>query len=212
MPSGTDIKFQIATNNDNATWDFKGPDGTTGTYYQTSSTDIWPGHDNDRYIKYKAFFSSTQPGKTPTLSKAGITFTEAAGEVISFTVTDYDSDGIQFGAINPGEANQPADWGGSQGAVTLTIGSETNVDVNVQLKGIDFSGPGSISIGNVKYDDDDDPGGASTLATGYITWYTVTQPLTQDHVTQVYHWISIPGGKTAGAYTSTFYYQAIHSQ
>jgi len=146
------------------------------------------------------------------LSKAGITFTEAAGEVISFTVTDYDSDGIQFGAINPGEANQPADWGGSQGAVTLTIGSETNVDVNVQLKGIDFSGPGSISIGNVKYDDDDDPGGASTLATGYITWYTVTQPLTQDHVTQVYHWISIPGGKTAGAYTSTFYYQAIHSQ
>jgi len=211
-PSDTEVKFQIATNNDNATWDFKGPDGTASTYYETSGTDLRLGHDGDQYIKYKAFFSSTQPGKTPTLSKVGITFTEAAGEVISFTVTDYGSDGIHFGAINPGETNQPADWGGSQGAVTLTVGSETNVDINVQLKGANFTGPGSISIGDVKYDADDNPSGASTLTTSYITWYTVTQPLTQDHITQVYHWISIPGGQAAGAYTSMFYYQAINSQ
>jgi hypothetical protein len=113
--------------------------------------------------------------------------------------------------MDEGYADQPADWGGSEGTVTITVGSETNVNVDVQLKGADFTGPGSISIGDVKYDDDDDPSGANILTTSYVTWYMVTQPLSKDDVTQVYHWISIPGGKAAGVYTSTFYYQAIKS-
>ena len=131
------------------------------------------------------------------------------GEVISFTVTDYGNDGIQFGAINPGEGNQPADWGGPLGTVTLTVGSETNVSVNVRLKGTDFTGPGTIDIGNVKYDNDADPAGANILTINYVLWYTVTPPLASDDVRQVYHWISISGGIEAGVYTSTFYYQAV---
>jgi len=208
-PSGTEVKFQIATNTDNTTWDFKGPDGAAGTYYTTSGTDIWSGHDGNRYIKYEAFPSTTEPGKTATLSKVGITFTEQGGEVISFTVIDYNNDGVKFGSVDPGQTDHPADWGGSEGTVTITVGSETNVDVAVQIKGTNFSGPGTISIDNVKYDADDNPSGAGTVTTSYVTWYTVAQPLTTDNITQVYHWISIPGGKAAGAYTSTFYYQAI---
>ena len=219
IPTGTEVKFQIATNNDNATWNFKGPDGTDTTYYETSGTDINSGHNGDRYVKYKAFFISTQVGKTPTLSKVGITFTEVAGEVISFTVTDYNNDGIKFGSIDPGQADQPADWGGSQGAVTLAVGAETNVNVGVYLKGNNFTVGGStLLVTNVKYDDDPnlgegaetgDPQGAMATSYGMSPWYTVAASTADTH--QVYHWISIPGGRSAGAYTSTFYYQAIKS-
>ena len=132
-------------------------------------------------------------------------------EVISFTVTDYGEDGIQFGTINPGDVDQPADWGGSEGAVTLTVGSETNVNADIKIKGGDFSGPGTISVSNVKYDLVNDPMGASTLGTDYTLWYTVTQPLAEDDARQGYHWLSIPEGQTPGAYTSTFYYQAVKS-
>jgi unsaturated rhamnogalacturonyl hydrolase len=131
-----------------------------------------------------------------------------SGEIISLTITDYDNNGILFGVVNPGEPDSPADWGGSQGAVTITIGAETNVDVGVQLRGDDFSGPDTIDVSNVKYNDSDNLAGASTLTDAYVTWYTVEQPLTTDHVTQVYYWISIPAGKAPGPYTSTFFYRA----
>lgn len=217
-PSGTEVKFQIATNNDNATWDFKGIDGTGDTYYETSGTPI-SGHDGNRYIKYKAFFSTSEPGDTPTLSKVGITYSEQQGEVISFTVTDYNNDGIKFGNIDPGQTDQPADWGGSQGAVTLTIGAETNVDVGVYLKGDNFTVSGNtLAVTRVKYDDDStlgegtetgDPEGVMATTYDASPWYTVLASTADTH--QVYHWISIPGGQVAGDYTSTFYYQAIKS-
>jgi hypothetical protein len=126
------------------------------------------------------------------------------------TVTDYSNDDVQFGVVNPGESDHPADWGGSQGAVTITIRDETNVDINVQLKGTNFSsGPDTIAISYVKYNDTDSLTGARILTDTYDTWYTVSQPLTSDNVTQVYYWISIPAGKAPGPYESTFYYRAI---
>jgi hypothetical protein len=144
-----------------------------------------------------------------TNNKAYKSLSVGGVEVISFTVTDYDNDSIQFGDANPGEENHPADWGGSLGAVTITVGSETSVSVNVQLKGTDFTGASTISIENVKYDGDADPTGASVLTTAYVTWYTVTPPLTEDNITQVYYWITIPPTQSKGGYTSIFYYQAI---
>jgi len=142
---------------------------------------------------------------------AGFSVTTPPAEHISFTVTDYGNDGIIFGSLDPGMIDQPADGQPGQGTVTLTVGEETNVDVAVQLKGDDFTGPATIDIGSVKYDSDSDPDGAATLTDSYVTWYTVSQPLSGDDVREVYHWISIPGGKPAGTYTSTFYYQAVKS-
>jgi hypothetical protein len=74
-PGSSSLEFQIATNNDNSTWNFKGPDGNSGSYYTTSSTAIWSGHDGDRYIKYKAYFTR---GSTPVLSDVSINYTGQA--------------------------------------------------------------------------------------------------------------------------------------
>jgi hypothetical protein len=73
-PASTAIKFQIATNNDSATWNFKGPDGTSSTYYTSSGATIWSGAGAARYIKYKAFFSTTNTATTPVLNDVSITY------------------------------------------------------------------------------------------------------------------------------------------
>lgn len=68
------LKFQLATNNDNATWNFAGPDGTTGTYYTISSSTIWSGHNNNRYLNYKVFLSTADENFTPQLEDVNIEF------------------------------------------------------------------------------------------------------------------------------------------
>ena len=127
--------------------------------------------------------------------------------IISFTISDYGSDGVNFGGLMSGSTDQPADQTAGTGAVTLTVGSDTNVPINVQLKGEDFSGAGTIAVGNIKYNDSDTVVGASTLTATYVTWYPVSA-YTSDTV-QCYFWITIPAGQAGGDYTSTFYFQAV---
>lgn len=68
------VRFQIATNNDNATWDFLGPDGSAGTYYTTSNSNINSAHNNSQYLRYKVFLSTASTTWTPNVADAFITF------------------------------------------------------------------------------------------------------------------------------------------
>jgi hypothetical protein len=70
-PASTDITFQIATNNDNATWSFVGPDGTAGTSFSSPGTIHIA--TTGRYVRYRA--TLTGPGSsTPVLSDIGINY------------------------------------------------------------------------------------------------------------------------------------------
>jgi prepilin-type N-terminal cleavage/methylation domain-containing protein len=70
----TTLKFQIATNNDNATWNYVGPDGTSGSYFTVPGTTINVANGNNRYIRYKVFMSTTDSTKTPVLTSVGINY------------------------------------------------------------------------------------------------------------------------------------------
>lgn len=70
----TTLKFQIAANNDDATWDYIGPDGTAGTYFTTSGTSLSPSVDANRYIRYKAYLSTTADNKTPVLTSLTLNY------------------------------------------------------------------------------------------------------------------------------------------
>ncbi len=79
VPPGTSVKFQVAANDDNATWVFKGPDGTTGNYYTSGGAAIWSGFNGSRYIKYKAIFSTSDTGVTPELHDVTVTYSQQVG-------------------------------------------------------------------------------------------------------------------------------------
>ncbi len=71
------VKFQIATNNDNATWNFLGPDNTPNTFYTLANPIINSFHNNDRYLRYKIFLQTTDTAYTPNIAEIAITFTSS---------------------------------------------------------------------------------------------------------------------------------------
>lgn len=69
------VKIQVATSDDKQTWNFKGPDGTEGSYYTTPATAINPIHNDQRYMRYKIFFSTENSALTPLASDVTCDFT-----------------------------------------------------------------------------------------------------------------------------------------
>jgi hypothetical protein len=70
------IAFQIAADNDNATWNFIGPDGTPGTYFTSMPATLPASLSGNRYLRYEVFMSTQDQNYTPTLT--GITFVFSA--------------------------------------------------------------------------------------------------------------------------------------
>lgn len=73
--AGTDpLKFQIAANNDNATWNFVGPNGNSSSYYTVSGTQLHSSHNGKRYLRYKVFVKTDNDQFTPRLDDLTINF------------------------------------------------------------------------------------------------------------------------------------------
>ncbi len=90
----TTLKFQIATNNDNLTWNYAGPDGTASTYYQTSGSTINIANSANQYARYKAYLATTNSLKTPVITSVNVNYVSGCftpGQVI-FTGLSSGSD------------------------------------------------------------------------------------------------------------------------
>ena len=131
-------------------------------------------------------------------------------EFISFTVTDVSSDGVQFGSLAPNTPDNPADGQDAvNGAVTLAVAAETNVDCDINLKGADF-GDGAahlIAIGNAGWHTSDVPGSATPMTTLYALVDTSSAGVAKS--VDVWHWLSVPAGQYANTYNTNFDYQAV---
>ncbi len=152
-PAATTVEFQIATNSDNSTWNFRGPDGGAGTYYTSGGSGIWTGHDGDRYIKYKAFLSTTDTSQTPSLHDVSITYTQqialpavttANATLVEETAATLngtlDSDGGEacqyrfvYGTSESGPYPDSTGWTGSK-----TTGQSFSADVTSLGEGIKY--------------------------------------------------------------------------
>jgi hypothetical protein len=66
----------VASNNDNATWSFVGPDNSSLTYYTLTNTNL-SNHNGRRYLRYKVFLTTADDSKTP--NAADISFTFSSG-------------------------------------------------------------------------------------------------------------------------------------
>jgi prepilin-type N-terminal cleavage/methylation domain-containing protein len=107
---GTILQVQVAANNDNATWNYIGPDGTTATYFTTPGTDMGSALDNNRYVRYKVFLSTSNNNKTPVLTSLNLNFVTGCftpGQVVFTGLTagnnynlDVSLSGYQTQSIN----------------------------------------------------------------------------------------------------------------
>lgn len=73
-PPATMLEFQVAANNDDATWNFIGPDGTGNTYFTAGGT-LPSSLTGNRYFRYKVFMSTQNPSSTPELDDISFDFT-----------------------------------------------------------------------------------------------------------------------------------------
>lgn len=72
--ASTSVEFQIATNNDDATWNFVGPDGTASTYYTTPGTTINAAQSSARYLRYRMYLSTLSTSTTPVVSNVTVNY------------------------------------------------------------------------------------------------------------------------------------------
>lgn len=74
----TTLRFQVATSNDIAgPWDdaaFRGPDGTVNTFYTVAGSNMSTVHDSNRYVRYRAYLSTTDNQRTPVLSNLSLNY------------------------------------------------------------------------------------------------------------------------------------------
>jgi len=71
------LRLQLASNNNNGTWNYIGPDGTSSSYYTVSSSTIHTSHDNDRYLRYRVLLQTADENLTPTLEDINFNFSSS---------------------------------------------------------------------------------------------------------------------------------------
>jgi hypothetical protein len=113
-PANTTLKFQAAaSNNPNGPFNFVGPDGTAGTFFTVSGT-LLTQFNGNRFLKYKAYLSTTANGVTPTLADVTLCFSNVQ------TGLRLDSDLPLAGRASGGQ--QITLTGAFAGLSTVTIG------------------------------------------------------------------------------------------
>ncbi len=70
------VQFQISTSaSSTGPWIYRGIDGTSATYYDSSDSTIHTIHNGGRYFRYKAFLSTISATTTPIVSDVSFTYT-----------------------------------------------------------------------------------------------------------------------------------------
>ncbi|MCW1297988.1 MAG: hypothetical protein OH333_04295 [Candidatus Parvarchaeota archaeon] len=119
-------------------------------------------------------------------------------EYISATLSNIP---IDFGSLDPGTTNQPA----TNNPLLVQVGAETNVEYNITLNGTTnfVSGGNSFSVGNLSYNTTE-----ITTPTPYElnveknAYTNEPCPCGTQADRNVWHYISVPAGQVAGAYSA----------
>ena len=135
IPATTTLQFQVAgSNNASGPFNFVGPDTTAATFYTTSGGSLLQ-FNGKRYLKYKAFLSTTDPSFTDSFSPAvsatvndvTISFLAptAANVTISGRVLTTDGEGIRNAKVTLTNSN-----GATRTATTNSFGYYNLTDIS----------------------------------------------------------------------------------
>ena len=88
-PANTSVKFQVAASgNFYGPYNYVGPDGTAATYYTTSGGSL-AQFNGKRYLRYRAYLSTTDPASTPTLGDVTVCFQSVGPNTVAFAANSY---------------------------------------------------------------------------------------------------------------------------
>lgn len=101
-PANTTVKFQVAaSNNAFGPFNFVGPDGTAATFFTTINSSLFQ-FGSLRYLKYKAYLSTTNTAVTPTLNDVTVCYFNSASPTAAdgaVTGVITDSNGGPIGGV-----------------------------------------------------------------------------------------------------------------
>jgi len=155
-PVGTSVTMQVAaSNNINGPFVFVGPDGTASTYF--SSGGSLARFNGYRYLKYKAYLTTSDSSVTPTLQDVTICFTNPrvwTGKVSSNwnDPANWSSSGVPGpgdAAVVPstGVSNDPVNTSNAS-VSTLMLGAGRIVDTGANTLTVTSCLPSAVSAGS----------------------------------------------------------------
>lgn len=152
-PAGTDIRFQAAASNSaHGPFNFVGPDGTAGSYFTNGGA--LSQFNGLRYLRYKAFLSTTDLLVTPALNDVTVCFTNRSAT----TTTVSPAAGASGGSVDLSATLTDSSGGisGQSLAFSLngnSVGSAvTNASGTATLTGVSLGAtapgiyPGGVSV------------------------------------------------------------------
>jgi hypothetical protein len=74
QPDETEVKFQIATNEDGVTWNFLGPDGTESTFFTNPHGHLVNRNQLGSFVKVRIHLSTTKGSITPTIEEFTVNY------------------------------------------------------------------------------------------------------------------------------------------
>jgi hypothetical protein len=136
-PANTSLLFQVAGSGSIfGPFNFVGPDGTASTFFTTSGPTL-SQFNGDRYLKYRAYLTTSDTSVTPTLSDVSVCYTDLS---LSPTSLEFDQEPTNAAA---GATMSPA--------VTVRIldgfGNPVTTDNSSQVALSVASGPGTLTSG-----------------------------------------------------------------
>jgi len=124
------------------------------------------------------------------------------GEFISITLHGYP---IDFSNKDPNTVDNP----GIGNFYTVSIDSETTVNVDLYQKGDDFAGnPSILGITNMSWFDSNDSISSHIISTTFQDNIPNISPNTN---VSVYYWLDIPANQTGGSYNTTINIKAVET-
>ena len=82
----------------------------------------------------------------------------------------------------------------------------STANIDLYLKGDDFSGAGIIAVGNTTYAKDNSKTEETILTSSYpgTAYFTGVIPGSSE---DLWYWVDLPSGQTGGVYNSIFYFE-----
>ena len=68
------VRFQVAANNDQATWNYVGPDGTAGTFFSSPGTSLPGSLSGNRFVRYRLEMRTEDADTTPSVTNVSLRY------------------------------------------------------------------------------------------------------------------------------------------